>query len=183
MQPWETARLAATGAVAGLCPITEANLGDGIFDGVRWRAAGGRLGVGSDSNVLISLTEELRLLDYGQRLRDGSRAALAAPGGSTGRALWEAAAAGGAQAAGREAGKIAVGAWADLVAVSTDTPALAGRRGDAALDSLVFASPGNGPVSEVWSAGRHMVTGGRHVRREEILRPAMAALAALGAAV
>ena len=183
MQPEETARLAATGAVAGLCPITEASLGDGIFDGVRWRAAGGRLGIGSDSNVLISLTEELRMLDYGQRLRDGSRAALAAPGGSTGRALWEVAAAGGARAAGRDAGRIAAGAWADLVAMARDTPGLAGRRDDAALDSLVFACPGNGPVSEVWSAGRHIVTGGRHVRRAAILGPAMAALATLGAAV
>ena len=77
MLPDETVALAQTGAVAGLCPITESNLGDGIFDGVRWMDAGGRIAVGSDSNIRIALSEELRTLDYTQRLRDRSRAALA----------------------------------------------------------------------------------------------------------
>ena len=83
----ETRRLAATGAVAGLCPITEASLGDGIFNGTIWREAGGRLGFGSDSNIRISLSEELRGLEYSQRLRDRGRAILAEPGRSTGRGL------------------------------------------------------------------------------------------------
>ncbi len=97
MLPAETLGLAATGAVAGLCPITEANLGDGIFDGVRFLGAGGRFGVGSDSNVRISLTEELRLLEYSQRLRDRGRAMLATTDRSTGRVLFEGATKGGAR--------------------------------------------------------------------------------------
>jgi formimidoylglutamate deiminase len=117
MLPEETARLAATGAVAGLCPITEASLGDGIFDGVRYLAAGGRFGVGSDSNIRISLSEELRSLEYSQRLRDRGRAMLAEPERSTGRVLFDGAVAGGAQAAGRASGAIAPGRWADLVAL------------------------------------------------------------------
>ena len=101
----ETLRLAKTGAVAGLCPITESSLGDGIFDGVRYLDAGGNIGIGSDSNIRISLSEELRTLDYSQRLRDNSRAALATPDQSTGRRLFDAVAKGGAQAAGRDAGR------------------------------------------------------------------------------
>ncbi|MBK5926753.1 formimidoylglutamate deiminase, partial [Rhodobaculum claviforme] len=94
MLPDETTRLAATGAVAGLCPITESSLGDGIFDGVRWLGAGGRFGVGSDSNIRIALAEELRVLEYSQRLRDRTRAALAARDASTGRVLFSGAVSG-----------------------------------------------------------------------------------------
>jgi formimidoylglutamate deiminase len=90
MMPHETEGLARSGAVAGLCPITESSLGDGIFDGVRWLGAGGSIAVGSDSNIRISLSEELRTLDYSQRLRDHSRAALATPEHSTGRRLFDA---------------------------------------------------------------------------------------------
>lgn len=169
MTPAETAGLAATGAVAGLCPITEANLGDGIFDGVAFRAAGGRFGIGSDSNVHVALWEELAALEYSQRLRDGSRAALATSDRSTGRVLFEAAARAGAQAAGRNSGEIAEGAPADLVAVSTDNEILCGRAGDAVLDSLIFGGRGRDCVTDVWSAGRHMVRGGRHVHRDAIV--------------
>ncbi|MEO3385561.1 formimidoylglutamate deiminase [Mesorhizobium sp. CAU 1741] len=169
MLPEETERLARTGAVAGLCPITEASLGDGTFDGVRYLEAGGRFGVGSDSNIRIALAEELRSLDYSQRLRDLSRAALARPARSTGRVLWEEAARGGAQAAARPAGAIAVGLLADLVAVDTDSVDVAGLDGDVLIDSLIFAGAGN-PIADVWSAGRHVVHDGRHVARDEILR-------------
>ena len=168
MEPHETRALAATGAVAGLCPITEANLGDGIFDGVGFLAAGGRIGVGSDSNVRISLAGELRMLEYSQRLRDRGRAVLALPGGSTGRRLFDAARAGGA-AAGRESGRIAPGARADLIALDAAAPALAGREGDALLDSWIFAG-GDGLVREVWAAGRHVVRAGRHVARDALAR-------------
>jgi len=168
MTPAETLALAATGAVAGLCPITESSLGDGIFDGVRWTGAGGAWGIGSDSNIRIALAEELRTLDYGQRLRDHSRAALARPGGSTGRALWDGAVAGGAQAAGRDGGAIAPGRWADLVALDDLGPDGIGREGDLLLDSFVFARDDRS-VAEVWSAGRHLVTGGRHRDRERIV--------------
>jgi formimidoylglutamate deiminase len=167
MLPAETLGLAASGAVAGLCPITEGNLGDGLFDGVRHRAAGGRFGVGSDSNVLISLTEELRLFEYGQRMRDHGRAVMADPEGSTGRALFDAVLAGGARAAGRESGAIAPGMWADLVALDAGSLALEGRFGDDLLDSWIFAS-GQSVVTDTWSAGRHIVKEGRHLARAPV---------------
>ena len=163
----ETAALAASGAVAGLCPITEASLGDGIFDGASFQVQGGRFGVGSDSNIRISLAEELRTLEYSQRLRDRARAVLARPGKSTGRALFDAAARGGAQAAMRDAGVVAPGRLADLVALDGEAPDLAGKEGDALLDSFVFAG-GDRLVTDLWSAGRHVVREGRHVRHEEI---------------
>jgi formimidoylglutamate deiminase len=167
MEPRETLALAATGAVAGLCPITEASLGDGIFDGVRWTQAGGRLGVGSDSCVRVGLTEELRQLETTQRLRDHSRAALASEGQSTGRRIFEAACRGGAQAAGRASGAIAPGLWADLVALDGAAVDLEGLSGDARLDAWIFAR-GEGAVGEVWAAGRHVVRGGRHIARAPI---------------
>jgi formimidoylglutamate deiminase len=164
----ETLALAPTGAVAGLCPITEANLGDGIFDGVRWMGAGGRIGIGSDSNIRIGLSEELRQLDHSQRLRDNSRAALALPGVSTGRRVFDGTVAGGAQAAGRGAGGIAVGQWADLMALDGTAVDLAGRTGDTVLDAFVF-SGSDRMIRDVWAAGRHQVRDGRHVAREAIL--------------
>ncbi len=167
MTPDETERLARSGAVAGLCPITEANLGDGIFDGARFLAAGGVFGVGSDSNVRISLTEELRLLEYSQRLKDRARAVLATPEQSTGRVLFQGAAQGGAQAAGRASGAIDVGKWADLVALDTGHLHLEGLAGDDLLDAFVFAGDDR-LVRDVWSAGRHIVQSGRHVARAPV---------------
>ncbi len=167
MTPDETARLAATGAIAGLCPITESSLGDGIFDGLRFVEAGGSYGVGSDSNIRISLTEELRTLEYSQRLQHKGRAMLATPGKSTGRELLEAACAGGAQAAGRNTGAIATGKLADLTALDATHIDLEGRHGDTLLDSFIFAGDSN-MVSDVWAAGRHMVRHGRHIAREPI---------------
>ncbi len=166
----ETRALAETGAVAGLCPITESSLGDGIFNGTAYRDAGGRFGVGSDSNIHIALWEELATLDYSQRLRDRSRAAMATSDHSTGRVLFEAAAEAGAQAAGRASGRIAEGQLADLIAVSTDNEVLCNRTGDAVLDSLIFTGRGRACVTDVWSAGRHMVRDGRHVDRDRITR-------------
>ena len=167
MEPHETEALAQSGAVAGLCPITEANLGDGIFDGTGWMEAGGAIAIGSDSNIRISLTGELRTLEYSQRLRDRSRAALASPGQSTGRRLFDAVLAGGARAAGRDSGRIAAGAWADLLALDTSGPTLYGRSGDTLLDTFVFAGDDR-VVSDVWSAGRHMVRAGAHRFRDAI---------------
>ena len=163
----ETAELAASGAVAGLCPITEASLGDGIFDGANHQAQGGRFGVGTDSNIRISLAEELRMLEYSQRLRDRARAVLARPDGSTGRTLFEAAARGGAQAAMRDAGSLAPGRLADLAALDAEAADLAGKQGDTLLDSFIFAG-GDAMITDVWSAGRHVVENGRHVRHDEI---------------
>ena len=167
MEEHETLALAKTGAVAGLCPITESSLGDGIFDGVRYLNAGGVIGVGSDSNIRISLSEELRTLEYSQRLRDNSRAALATEQKSTARRIYDAAAKGGAQAAGRDAGRIEVGALADLMALDGSAVDLIGRTGDTILDTYIFAGDDR-MVRDVWSAGRHVVTGGRHIAHDAI---------------
>lgn len=182
MTPEETRNLAQSGAIAGLCPITESNLGDGIFPGTDWLAAGGALAIGSDSNVRISLSEEVRTLDYSQRLRDHSRAALADESRSTGRRLFEALCAGGARAAGRLTGALAPGLWADLLALDTEDHRLAGRQGDALLDTWLFAAD-DSLVREVWSAGRHLVQQGRHRDRESITKTYRAALAELEAAL
>jgi formimidoylglutamate deiminase len=167
MEPHETEALARSGAVVGLCPITESSLGDGIFDARRFLAHGGRFGIGSDSNIRISLAEELRTLEYSQRLRDRVRAAVATPDKSTGRVLFETAARGGAQAAGRDGGAIEAGRIADLVALDADATDLLGKDGDAVLDSYIFAGDDR-MVADVWSAGRHVVTAGRHRRHDEI---------------
>ncbi len=168
MQPFETEAMAKSGAIAGLCPITEASLGDGIFDGVRFRAAGGRFGVGSDSNLRISLSEELRLLEYSQRLGLRGRALLAEAGRSTGRVLYEEACHGGAKAAGRASGAIAVGNWGDLLALDCSGPDMAASSGDMLLDTFIFAGDDR-MVAEVWSAGRHIVQQGRHAGRAGII--------------
>lgn len=178
MQPEETEALAATGAVAGLCPLTEASLGDGVFDGVRWSTNGGAISVGSDSNIRISLAEEMRQLDTSQRLRDHSRAAFATPDRSTGRRLIEDAALGGATAAGRDCGRLEQGAWADLLALDMTHTDLEGLRGDTILDSFVFAGDQR-MVSDVWAAGRHVVKDGRHIRRNAITAAYRAAVRSL----
>ncbi|WP_326522784.1 formimidoylglutamate deiminase [Sphingomonas sp.] len=172
----ETARMARSGAVAGLCPITEANLGDGIFPARDFLAAGGRFGIGSDSNVLIDGCEELRLLEYGQRLAHRGRNLLAG-GGSTGAALWRGALAGGGQALGAPAG-IAVGAPADFLTLDTGHPSLAAREGNAILDALVFAA-GRSAIDGVWRRGQRVVSGGRHIAREAIVQRYRATLARL----
>jgi formimidoylglutamate deiminase len=163
----ECARLAASGAIAGLCPITEANLGDGIFDAVRFLADGGGIGVGSDSNIRISAAEELRTLEYAQRLRDCKRNRLSARGASTGRHLFDAARLGGARALARASGSIAPGQAADILILDPAHPALLGRCGDQLLDAWIFAG-GDGIVSEVFAAGRRVVAGGRHVDRASL---------------
>lgn len=167
MEPSETEAMARSGAVAGLCPITESSLGDGIFDGVRYCAAGGSFGVGSDSNVRISLSEELRTLEYSQRLRDRGRAVLAEQERSAGRVLYEEAVRGGARAAGRDSGAIAPGRVADLVALDGAALDIAGRTEDRILDTFIFAGDDRW-IRDVWSAGRHVVRDGRHIARDQI---------------
>ena len=165
----ETDGLARSGAVAGLCPITEANLGDGPFNGPGWLSVGGSLGIGSDSNVRISLTEELRTLEYSQRLRDIGRNIMVSGAGSVGQSLYTAAARGGARALGRGTGQIAPGQIADLLAIDLAHPALCALRPDQFLDGLVFAAPDT-VVTDLWSAGRHQVRQGRHINRDEIIQ-------------
>lgn len=165
----EGPRLARSEAVAGLCPITEANLGDGLFPAPNFLAAGGRTGIGSDSNVLIGAAEELRTLEYGQRLFARGRNLLAdGEGKSTGRSLFDRALSGGAQALGIAAPGLAAGQPADLVSLDENHPAFAGRRGDAILDSWIFG--GAAPIDSVWRAGTPLVTRGRHKNREQIVR-------------
>ncbi|MFM5953082.1 MAG: formimidoylglutamate deiminase [Novosphingobium sp.] len=157
----ETDALAASGAVAGLCPITEANLGDGIFPALRFLEAGGRIGTGTDSNVLIDPAQELRALEYSQRLAHQARNVLASDAHpSVARRLFEAALAGGAQAMGIAPG-LAAGHPADFVTLDPDHPALHGRSGDRLLDSWIFAA--RGPcIDTVWKRGHQLVAGGRH---------------------
>ncbi|NNC53001.1 MAG: formimidoylglutamate deiminase [Erythrobacter sp.] len=179
----ETSGLARSGAVAGLCPTTEANLGDGIFPASDFLVAGGRFGVGSDSNIRISAAEELRMLEVSQRLALRQRAVLTDnETRSNGRNLLERAASGGAQAIGRKAGTIEAGQLADLVALRDDIPFLDWSDPDQRIDSWVFGMEGN-PVSDVWSAGRHIVTGGDHIRAGEIRRKFAATMAELRSAL
>lgn len=164
----ETLNMASTGAVAGLCPITESNLGDGIFNGADYLEAGGKFGIGSDSNINISMTEELRTMEYSQRLRDIARNVMVVGEGSVGHTLYTNAAMGGAQAMARDAGEIAVGKLADLVAIDSTAPALCALADDQLLDGLVFAAKDN-VVTDLWSAGRYQVRKGKHIERDAIL--------------
>lgn len=176
--PAETRAFAATGAVAGLCPVTESNLGDGIFDAVRYLDAGGRFGVGTDSNVQISAAAELRTLEYSQRLRDRSRNALATRPGSTGRQLVERALAGGAQALGRNGGALAPGMRADIVRLDPGHPSLAAASGDGWLDGWLFSAD-LAAIGDVWAGGVHLVRQGRHVRRDMLVERYRRVLAGL----
>lgn len=176
----ETRNLARTGAVAGLCPITESNLGDGIFNGVDYFSSGGRAGVGSDSNIHISLFDELKTLEYSQRLRDGSRAALATAGKSTGRVLFEAVSGAGAQAAGRPGGMIEAGMLADLIGLSADNRWIGHLKGDMILDGLIFGGFGQQCISDVWSAGRHAIRDGRHPKQDAITSAFRAVMTDIG---
>lgn len=155
--------LARSGAVAGLCPVTESNLGDGIFPATRYLPAGGRVATGTDSNIAIDAAQELRALEYSQRLLHRRRNLLGSERRpSVGASLFEAALAGGAQALGVATG-LEVGAPADIVALDAAHPALAARSGDSILDGWVF-SGGKECVASVWRGGAKVVEDGRHVR-------------------
>ncbi|MCB4824599.1 formimidoylglutamate deiminase [Roseicella aerolata] len=167
MDEGEVAGLAASGAVAGLCPTTEASLGDGIFPLRPHLAAGGRFGVGTDSHVGLSPRDELRQLETSQRLSLRERAvATSEVLPHPGRLLLQAALAGGAQASGRPIGAIAPGMRCDLVELDDHHPSLIGRTGDSLLDAWVFAGQAN-PVRTVIAGGKRVVEGGRHIARLE----------------
>lgn len=162
----ELESIAASGAVAGLCPTTEANLGDGIFDLQTFVGEKGTFGIGSDSNVSVSPVEELRWLEYGQRLRSHRRNVLATEDNpSSGTFLWRAAAEGGARALAQPSGTIAAGRRADLVVLDANNPILAAKTGDQILDSLIFSGNDNA-VEDVMVAGRWVVENGRHPEEE-----------------
>jgi formimidoylglutamate deiminase len=164
----EVLRLGASRAVAGLCPSTEANLGDGVFRLPDFLAAGGHFGIGSDSHVSRDPAEELRWLEYVQRLIRLERNVAASPTRpSVAATLWEAAARGGAQALGRATGELAPGRCADLLVLDAAHVDLAERQGDDILDALVF-SGGSGLVRDVMVGGRWIVREQRHAAEEAI---------------
>jgi formiminoglutamate deiminase len=175
----ETLGLAASGAVAGLCPITEANLGDGVFPADGFLAAGGAIGVGSDSNVLIEAAEELRLLEYGQRLTQRRRNVLAQTAEEpTADRIYRAALAGGGRALGVEPPALRPGAPASFVSLDATHPAFAQATPDEYLSRWIFAA-GRAAVDCVWVAGRQVVAQGRHLRWEAIVQNYRAALGRL----
>jgi cytosine/adenosine deaminase-related metal-dependent hydrolase len=152
-----------------LCPITEANLGDGTFSAAEFCDRGGVFGVGSDSNVLIGVSDELRQLEYSQRLAHRARNVLAGASASTGRRLFDGAVAGGSQALGVASPGLVEGGFADIVSLEAEHVALAGRSGDAILDSWIFGTS-RSPVDCVWTRGRNVVRGGRHHAGDAIAR-------------
>jgi formimidoylglutamate deiminase len=164
----ELARIAASRVTVGLCPITESNLGDGIFPGAQFLALHGFYGIGSDSNVLIDAAQELRTLEYSQRLSGHGRNCMALNDGhSTGRALFECSLEGGSRALGVATGGLRLGASADLISLTSNHDALQSRAGDTLIDSWIFAAR-SPAVDCVWRYGRKVVSGGRHIARDEI---------------
>ena len=164
----EMRRLVDSGSLAGLCPITEANLGDGIFPAAAYVAAGGRWGVGTDSNISIDAAGELRQLEYAQRLNVQTRNALASHDRpSTGRTLYEGALSGGAQALGLRVGAIAIGNRADLLVLDETHPDLLGRSDDSILDTWIFTG-GRSLIRAVIAGGETVVEGSRHRDRDRI---------------
>jgi formimidoylglutamate deiminase len=175
----ETVSLARSGAVAGLCPTTEANLGDGIFPAANYLGAGGGIAIGSDSQVTVSPADDLRQLEYSQRLAHRARNVLAGgPHRSTGRRLLEAVSRGGAQALGQPMGAIAPGVRCDMVVLDPNHPALIGRIGDEAVDSWVF-SGGAACVNDVIVGGEIVIRERQHRRQDEILHNFRAAIGRL----
>jgi formimidoylglutamate deiminase len=156
------------GAVVGLCPLTEASLGDGIIDGAGYLAAGGRFGIGTDSNIQIDAAAELRQLEYGQRLKLQARNVMTVQEGeSTGRRLFDTALAGGAQALQRPIGALAAGLRADIVVLDASHPDLASRAGDRWLDAWIFVA-GRSAVKAVLVGGEWVAQAGRHRSRPSI---------------
>ena len=179
MTEGETERLAKSGAVAGLCATTEGNLGDGLFNAPLYLEHKGNFGIGSDSHISISPTEELRWLEYGQRLLHRSRNKLS--GGhdrSTGRNLLEKAITGGAQACGHLANGIAVGNRADFIVLDTEHPLLCERHHDELLDSWIFSGNSN-TVRDVFVGGKLVIEDGHHVDEAAIAKRFRATLKTL----
>jgi len=176
----ERTAAARTGAIAGLCPTTEANLGDGIFDFPGWLGDGGAWGVGSDSNVAIDPREEVRWLEYAQRLTRQQRLVASDPESARplGETLWAGAVAGGAQAMGQSCSGLAPGMAADFLVLDPDHPTLAGHGSETLLDAWVFSNNGSA-LSDVWVGGQPVIKAGRHPLEEAIAERYRAAVTAL----
>jgi formimidoylglutamate deiminase len=168
--------LAASGAVAGLAPTTEADLGDGTFRAETYLQAAGRLGIGTDSNTIIDPFAEVRQLETSQRLRLRRRNVLVHGTRSVGQTLWPIATRGGAQALGQPTGRIAPGLRADLIVLDPDEPALAGQPVDNVLDAAIFG-PCNRPVRDLMCGGQWIVREGRHAREDAVFARYREALA------
>ncbi len=154
----EMSAMANSGAVAGICPLTEANLGDGIFPTLEYLQAGGKLAIGSDSHIAINVAEEIRLLEYGQRLINNQRAVLVSDDcSSVGQYLYTKAAKDGAQAISQNVGEIAIGKRADLVVLDTDHPSMFSKSNSTILDAAIFACS-ELPVKDVYVAGKQTVS-------------------------
>ena len=161
----EIQRMAASGAIAGLCPTTEANLGDGIFPAVEYIAQGGRWGIGSDSHVSLSAQEELRWLEYGQRLRDRRRNRITLPHQpSVGDLLWQQAAQGGAQACAINTGELAVGKRADWLVLENDA-FLSSVSSASLLNRWLFGGT-QSQIRDVFVAGNQVISEGHHPAEE-----------------
>ncbi|MFC3710955.1 formimidoylglutamate deiminase [Sphingoaurantiacus capsulatus] len=179
----ETRDLAASGATVAICPTTEANLGDGFFDTESYFAHGGRWGIGSDSHVSLDPREELRLLEYGRRLRLQRRALSATEAlPNVGAWLWTEAASATAPT-GVDTGRIAPGARADFIVLDERNPQIAAMSGDARLDALVFVNAGAAPVRELWVGGERIVAEARHPHEETSAREFAQTVARLRAAI
>ena len=180
MDAVEYRRAASSGAVAGICPSTEANLGDGIFDMPRWMSHGGAWGMGSDSHATVNAAEELMLLEYGQRLHLRQRNVLVnAQQPQVATAMTLQALQGGAQAAGRAIAGLAVGQQADFAVLDAGHPAIAGLTAPDMLSAHVFASHRTSALHDVWVAGRHQVHAGLHALHGQAAQAFVAARSAL----
>lgn len=167
MDAREYRRAAQSGAVAGLCLTTEANLGDGIFEFNTWQSHQGAWGIGSDSHIAVHPAEDLMMLEYSQRLALGQRNVVAHNAQpDVAQCLWQGALAGGAQAAGRAVAGLAVGQQADFIVLDTAHPTLAGLSPEMMLSSHIFASSRSSAIAQVWSSGRLLVQNGRHALHE-----------------
>jgi formimidoylglutamate deiminase len=170
----ESLAVARSGATVGLCPSTEANLGDGIFPAARYLDAGGFWGIGSDSHATVDVAEELRLLEYGQRLAVQRRNVLAsAAEPDVAQRLWRAAVAGGARASARRIAGLATGERADFIVLAN--PASVGLAPELRLASHVFAAHPGDALHEVWVGGRCRVRDGTHAAGDEACRRFVAA--------
>ncbi len=170
LREFELHKLAGSGAVAGLCPTTEANLGDGLFHLLDYIQEKGCFGIGSDSHISVSVIEELRLLEYGQRLLHQRRALTKTSGKSSiGAALYSEALKGGARALGRATGSLAVGQRADFIALDPENPALLSKENNFIFDAMIFAGNRN-PIRHVIAGGQHIVKDYHHAHEEKIFR-------------
>jgi formimidoylglutamate deiminase len=165
----ELRRLAASGAVVGLCPTTEANLGDGFFPAAEFLSKGGRLGIGSDSHISICAAEELRLLEYQQRLLSRARNRLAGfPFPEVAESLYLNAVRGGAQASGRAIAGLQVGERADFIVLDENHADIAPLPGSRRLAGWIFSNHGASPVRDVYVGGRQVISEGRHPAEESV---------------